>query len=915
MPRFGASLGTASRGPEALGRVDLDGGVWAGLSVQSRSKGPHGDQNVHATAAPVMDLTITCFGELRVEVSGRVVTHELPGRQEHALERGDARAALENGGTALRVLSRPLLPSLSGDWIEVARAGFEDVRVRALHTVARAGLAEGGAAALSAAEDAAAALVDLQPFREDCYSLLMDAQARRGNAAEALRTFERLRSLLREELGATPSPEVLAVHERVLRGQVSRNAPPAGLGGNATGVLRSLPVPAVTPRTAEGSFVGREACLAQLRGRWIECRDGQTNLVLLVGDPGIGKTRLAARFAEDVHAEGGAVLYGRVDAEALLPYQPFAEALEHLIAHAGREFVADAERELAILARSFPGLEVHRTQAAAPVDGDSLRYQIFEAVVSLLTRASARWPLVVVLDDLHWADKPTLLLLQYLLRHADRRRLLVIGTFRPVDVPRDHPLKDVLSDLRRDRRYDRLDLGGLDEEATRALIVDRLRRQGTDALVSRLHRQTEGNAFFIEETVRALEGSGLPSDALVDVDALEGLGVPEGVEEVILRRVSNLSQLAEEILMAGSVVGRSFRLGIVEHLVSDSPDQVMTAVEDAMMAGLVLEVAGEVDVFTFSHALVREVLYAQFSATRRVDFHHKVALALERLAEREPVNPAELAYHYHEARNLAGPGPARTYSLAAGRRAAELFAYEEAVAHYRRALGLFDVDDERDRCEAFLALGRVEWHAGDDNARHTFMDAAKSAQRRGATDQLAGAALGLGERYFEVTYLGSRYRELLEGAISAIGPEDSPQRALLLVRLAVNLAFPNESDAGHRLAEEGVAIARRLGDEMLLAAVLLARHVTLLDVRHLEQRLELSRELGLLASGHRELAAERHHWRMYDLLEAGELAGARDEQRKLETLADELGQPLFRCLAYGGGGLWGEPPGDVQRRP
>src|SRR5918998_1351949 len=369
MPRFGASLGTASRGPEALGRVDLDGGVWAGLSVQSRSKGPHGDQNVHATAAPVMDLTITCFGELRVEVSGRVVTHELPGRQgralfsylakvrrvlpkdliagretlvlqlppgartdvrevtsgvtsaEHALERGDARAALENGGTALRVLSRPLLPSLSGDWIEVARAGFEDVRVRALHTVARAGLAEGCAAALSAAEDAAAALVDLQPFREDCYSLLMDAQARRGNAAEALRTFERLRSLLREELGATPSPEVLAVHERVLRGQVSRNAPPAGLRGNATRVLRAFPVPAATPRTAEGSFVGREACLAQLRGRWIECRDGQTNLVLLVGDPGIGKTRLAARFAEDVHAEGGAVLYGRVDAEALLPYQ------------------------------------------------------------------------------------------------------------------------------------------------------------------------------------------------------------------------------------------------------------------------------------------------------------------------------------------------------------------------------------------------------------------------------------------------------------------------------------------------------------------------------------------------------------------------------------------------------------------
>jgi DNA-binding SARP family transcriptional activator/KaiC/GvpD/RAD55 family RecA-like ATPase len=945
------------------------------------------------------DLTITCFGELRIELSGRVVTPELPGRQgralfaylvvaarpvsrdelidvlwpasppahpdaafgsvlakvrrvlpaglisgrgtlalqlppdarvdvrdvtqavvhaERALDDGDAEAALGAAQAAIGVLARPLLPSLSGAWVDAARAEVEDVQLRALETVARSGLSLGGASALAAAEHAAAALVERQPFREDRYALLMDAQARRGNSAEALRTFERLRVLLRDELGATPSPGVVAVHESVLRGQVSRAAFADATGsgnGSATRApaAASFPVPAVAPRTSDGAFVGREECLEQLHGRWDESRAGRTGLILLVGDPGVGKTRLATRFAQDVHREGGAVLYGRADAEALLPYQPFAEALDHLIVHAGPEFSKDAERELAILARLFPSLGAHVRAVAAPVDQDALRYQVYEAVVSLLARASVAWPLLLVLDDLHWADKPTLLLLRHVLRHAEGTRLLVVGTFRDVDVPREHPLIDLLGDLRRERRYDRLRLQGLDEEATHALVLDRLGMPVTRGLVRRLQEQTDGNAFFIEETVRALEDSGVSPDAVVDEDALENLGVPEGVEEVIVRRVRQLSPLAAEILTAGSVVGRSFRLGIVEQLVDDGPDRVMAAVEESMAAGLILEVPDDVDVFTFSHALVRDVLYGQFTGTRRVRLHHRVAETLERMSEREPVNPAELAHHFELARHLAGPGPARRYSIAAGRRAAELFAYEEAAEHFRRALELFENDDdERGRCEALLALGRVEWHAGDDGARRTFMAAAKSAQRRGAADQLAGAALGLGERYFEVTYLGARYRDLLEKAIDAIGPEDSPQRALLLSRLAVNLAFPNEDDDAHELAENAVAIARRLADEKLLAAVLLARHVTLLDVRHIAKRLLLSRELGLLASGHRELAAERHHWRMYDLLCVGDLEGARREQAALEALAEALGQPLFRALALGGRGLWAELEGHVE---
>ncbi|HEV2754040.1 MAG TPA: hypothetical protein VGV36_09445, partial [Solirubrobacteraceae bacterium] len=334
--------------------------------------------------------------------------------------------------------------------------------------------------------------------------------------------------------------------------------------------------------------------------------------------------------------------------------------------------------------------------------------------------------------------------------------------------------------------------------------------------------------------------------------------------------------------------------------------------EESMAAGLVFEVSERIDVFAFSHALVREVIYGNLTASRRVRLHHRVAEALEGLAGREIVNPAELAHHFGLARHLAGPGPARRYALAAGQRATDLLAYEEAAEHFRRALTLFQDGDEAERCEALLALGRVQWHAGDEQARSTFLTAADCAARRGAAEQLARAALGLGTRYWEAGYVGSRYRELLEEAVAGLDPTDSPLHALLLARLAENLAFPTEHERATALSAEAVAMARRLGDPDVLVAALLARHVTLLDLRHLDERLSLSDELMRLDSGHRELSAERHQWRLYDMLEAGDLEEAQREQLQLETLAKELRQPLFDSIAVGWRGTLAELAGDVE---
>nr|MDQ3090362.1 AAA family ATPase [Actinomycetota bacterium] len=793
-----------------------------------------------------------------------------------------------------------------GEWVDTWRGQVGELELRALAAAARAGVELGGPQ-LAAAERAAGALIESQPFREGGYAVLMEAQARRGDAAEALRTFERLRTLLREELGARPSPALMTLHDRLLHQRVPARPP-------APSEASAVPLPAITPTVVDGAFVGREECVARLRSRWRESRAGQTRLVLLVGEAGVGKTRLAARFAQEVHAEGGAVLYGRADEDALLPHQPFVEALRHLLAHGGEAFAADAERERAILGRLLPDLAPSVDPPVAPVivDQETLRYRLFEAVVALVNRAGRRWPLLLVLDDLHWADKPTLLLLRHLLRHPQSANLLVVGTFRHVEVGRDHPLVDLLTDLRRERRYDRLTLGGLDESETQALVADRLGKDVTPGFLRRLHEQTEGNAFFIEETLRALVDSDLPTEGAVTEGTLERLGVPEGVAEVIVRRVRHLSPLAAEVLTAASVVGRDFRLGVVEQLVDAAPEQVMSSLEECMAGGLLLELSERIDVFAFSHALVREVLYRQLTASRRVRLHHRVAEALEGLADRETVNPAELAHHFQLARHFAGPGPARRYTLAAGRRATELLAYEEAAEHFRRALTLFEDDDEAGRCEALLALGRVQWHAGGDQARSTFLTAADSAARRGAADQLARAALGLGERYWEAGYVGSRYRELLEEALAALPAADGPLRVLVLARLAENLAFPTEDERATALSAQALAMARRLGDPDVLVAALLARHVTLLDARHLDERLSLSEELMRLDGGHLELSAERHQWRLYDLLEIGDLEEAERELLQLETLAKELRQPLFHSIAVGWRGTRAELAGDVE---
>jgi DNA-binding SARP family transcriptional activator/tetratricopeptide (TPR) repeat protein len=827
-------------------------------------------------------------------------------RAEDALGHDDPLAAMDAARAARAIVVRPLLAGLDGRWLDPWREVFAEYDLRALAALARAGLALGGDH-LQSAERAATAVLDHHAYRESAYGLLMQIQAKRGNAAEALRTFERLRVLLRDELGITPSPALVELHGSLLRGELPPRTPRTAMSPYRS----AFPMPSIAPGRESTAFVGREPCLQRLRERWRDGHESQAQLVLLVGEAGIGKTSLARRFGEEVHADGGVVLYGRADEDALLPHQPFVTALRSLLSHGGAEFAAETAGQRDILGRLIPEIRPAWEERVEGHNRDALRFALFEAVADLLARASRRWPLLLVLDDLHWADKPTLLLLRHLLLDECLQNLLVIGTFRDVEVARDHALVRVLADLRGERRFDRMALEGVDEASAWTLAVDRLGRDVTPGFITRLREQTRGNAFFIDETLRALVESGLPDDAVVSEDHLARLGVPEGVADVITRRIGRLSPLTAEVLTSAAVVGRDFRLGVVEQLMDATAEAVLSGLEQSIAAGLVVESPDRVDVFAFSHQLVRDVLYGQLSTSRRVRLHHRVALALEAIGDRQDVSPAELAHHFELASHVAGTEPARRYAIRAGHHAAELLAYEEASRYFRRALSLFADIEESERCDVLLALGRVQWHAGE-NPRPTFLEAADSASRRGSAEQLAKAALGLGERWFETAFVGSRYRELLEEALAVLDDSDSELRALLLARLAEHVGFPSEHERALALSDEALRIATRLGDEDVLIATSLARQVTLSDVRHLDERLALGTRLASLRGVHREHSAEHHHWRIYDLMGVGDLEAARDEQRHLETVAEELRQPLFRSLATGWRGVWAELSGDIE---
>ena len=664
-------------------------------------------------------------------------------------------------------------------------------------------------------------------------------------------------------------------------------------GAEQTGRLGPPPLPAALARADEAPFVGRAEALGRLRDRWQDHTRAAGGLVIVTGEPGIGKTRLAARLAADVHAEGGVVLCGRADEENVWPYQAFVEALRHYAAHR-RDLVADA-RLPPTAARALAALMPEFGSPAAPerIEDERNRHQLFEAVVRLLLHAARPAGLLLVLEDLHWADAPTVLLLRHLLRRAEGSRLLVLATCRD-----EQPGKGGrLADLRRDAKFDTICLGGFGPAEAADLVAV---HAGDDAaadtaLVRRLCRVSGGNPFFIEE----LLSSPPPAPD-------QGLRVPTAVKQVIGRRLDRLPRASLEILTLAAVLGNEFDLMTLEVVASDrGQDEVIDALEAAVAASLIVEDSEQVDRFAFAHALVRETLYERPIASRRLRLHRRVAEALE--TSPLPVHPAELAHHYFQARAVGGADKAIVYSLQAGVAAQQAHAYEAAAEHYERVLAVLPLVGRADaeaRCDVLLSLGAARWQASDANARAAFAEALELAREFGSPGRLARAALGLGGRFYAPVGTDSAYAQLLREALDALGPGDSVVRVRVLARLAETLVFAAPADRALVLADEALDVAQRLAEPRPLVDALMGRHAALLHAEHAAERRRVGEEMLAVAGEleDAELGALARHWLLYDLAELGELAEARQRCDELQRSAAELQQPLYRhsALAWRG---------------
>jgi DNA-binding CsgD family transcriptional regulator len=681
----------------------------------------------------------------------------------------------------------------------------------------------------------------------------------------------------------------LHVTDRNALGTIARRA--------VVGPASSARLPLSLLELAErGVFVGRHDELGLLRERWVEATTGRRRVVFAQGEAGIGKSRLVAEIAVVADRGGALVLLGHCDEEAFVAYQPVVEALTALVESLPAEVLAGMVRGAgAELVRLLPGLArfAARTPAEASGSADALRYRLFEAVASLVAAACQDGPVLLVLEDLHWADQPTLQLIKHVVRRADRTRLLVLGTIRGTRL--DGHLLTFADDLRREHGADVMPLRGLGVDdivamtaATPGPFAD-LDPGECRQLATRLHRETSGNPFFVAEVLCHLAPSPNVGVAPAAVD------VPETVRDAIVRRVEGLADLTRHVLSVAAVAGRRFRIDIVARVAELSPDRIVTPLEEAQACGILDEATDRPGWLEFSHALVREILERELSTARRRRLHRLLGETLQ--AEDPSGHAAELAYHFHAAATPHDYERAVSNAIAAAEQATAEFAYERAAELYAKALEALALAPSSDRTRQFelllLQAGAYRRGGLHDQARQSAVSALEIARQLTDPERLADAALAVGDSA-AVWSPDAELVEILESALHQLDQRDLKRRARLLARLAQAEYYAAPTGRRENLSQEAVAVARAAGDDATLASVLSARHVALWGPTDAHERLAVADEIVAVATrlGDSELAVQGHAWRLVDLLELGRVAAADHAIADHARLARGLGQPL-----------------------
>jgi DNA-binding SARP family transcriptional activator len=801
---------------------------------------------------------------------------------------------------------QPLADFAYEDFAQAEAGRLTDLRLAALEDRIEADLACGQHAALAGEIEA---LIAAEPMRERPWGQLMLALYRSGRQADALDAYRRARETLVGELGIEPGKHLRRLHEAILTQDPELDLAPrrtlSAEGSAEAGTTET----SSSDRTHAAGFVGRERELTALEAALGAALEGRGSVHLIGGEPGIGKSRLADEVSRRARADGARVLWGRCwEAGGAPAYWPWVQALRAHLAETNDEALAaqlgsrgsEVSQVLPELRERFPDLPV----PASP-ESEGARFRLFDATAEFVKRAAAEAPIVLVLDDLHAADTPSLLMLRFIAGEIPASPVLILGTFRDVEVGPDHPLDATLNDLARQQAGHLIPLGGLGESEVLRLIEMSAGTTPSRKAASAIHRGTAGNPLFVGELVQLLVSENRLEDAAGDAGAR--IGIPRGVQEVIGSRLATVSDDCRRTIGVAAVLGREFDLEVLSELTQRPTTELLDVLDEAVSERIIMEVTGMPERLRFSHVLIRDVLYEELGTVRRRRLHDRAATALEtlRAADLEP-HLAELAHHFFEAGPTGDFESALEYARRAAERASSQLAYEEAARHYELALRVLrtaNPTDDAARCELSLALAEARLRAGDERtAKTTFREASEIARRLNDAEALGRAALGYGGLVVWMAARGDAYVvPLLEEALGALPDADSPLRARLMARLSCAVRDQPDRERRLPLSEAAVEMARRLGDRRTLAYTLDARCISMVDPGSMERFRDTAVELVAVSKETDELehAFIGGIYQVCSQLQMGDVAGAKRAQELMTRLGEELQEPSYRWGSMG----------------
>lgn len=776
------------------------------------------------------------------------------------------------------------LPEISA--LEAESARLQELRVAAFEYVIEAELAGGRHAVVVSELEMS---IEQHPLRERLRHQYILALYRCGRQADALSAFDDARRFLANELGLDPSPELQRLQRAVLQHDHALDWRPQDAEPE---------LPVVFDKPARRSpFVGRDAERAAVADALARAAHGNGSVFLVGGEPGIGKTRFAEEVGADSADRGFLALTGQChESEEGRPYAPFAEIIEALCALVRRDDLSVALGEEAPeLARLVPALRHWLPGLAEPLvlPPEQERAYLFSAVRRMLERLTTGRPLVLVLEDLHWCDLPTALLLQHIAQYASRLPLVVIGTYRDVELEPSRPFPTILEDLYKERLAQRMHLRRLDRDQVATIVRELARKDPPYRAVELIFDRTDGNPFFVEELFAHLTEEGKLVDErgefrpLLDLDEAE---VPEGIRLVLGRRLQRLSASAHEVLRVAAVIGRVFSYDVLAEVTAEG--SALEAVEEAVKAHLIIPTNGALEThFSFAHELVRQSLLTELSAPRRQRLHLRVAEVLEQRGGADGEATTQIANHLYRAGTAADPHKTARYLRLAGRRAYEAAAHEDALELFENALGLWDEGDEDGRGEllvdlalGYRSIGRLE------DALSAWRDALQIYERRGEAERAgdicfdASGQLGWAGRW------GDSF-EMIQRGLALCGERPSSTTARLLASYGSLAAGLGDVVTGQNVVERARQMAEEIGDDRLSAITMFARCLVMLYSMEAQESARAGRRAAELLrdSADRWTLAEGLNFLAYSLVHSGQWDEADRVVEEGETETARLG--------------------------